>query len=46
MSKIHPTAIIADGAQIADDVEVGPYTVISENVSIGAGGKNPFPCCD
>ncbi|MGB5353295.1 MAG: acyl-ACP--UDP-N-acetylglucosamine O-acyltransferase [Woeseia sp.] len=34
---IHPTAIIADGARIADDVEVGPYTLIGKNVEIAAG---------
>lgn len=39
MSQIHPTAIVAEGATLADDVEVGPYSIIGENVSIGAGGK-------
>ena len=39
MAQIHPTAIIADGATLADDVEVGPYCVIGANVVIGAGGK-------
>jgi UDP-N-acetylglucosamine acyltransferase len=33
----HPTAIIADGARLADDVHVGPYAVIEDQVSIGAG---------
>lgn len=33
----HPTAIIASGAELADDVEVGPYAVIEDPVSIGAG---------
>lgn len=33
----HPTAIIATGAELADDVEVGPYAVIEDHVSIGAG---------
>jgi UDP-N-acetylglucosamine acyltransferase len=36
---IHPTAIIADSAQLADDVHVGPYSVIGENVQIGAGTR-------
>ncbi|MFM8810094.1 MAG: acyl-[acyl-carrier-protein]--UDP-N-acetylglucosamine O-acyltransferase, partial [Chthoniobacterales bacterium] len=27
--NIHPTAIIADGAKLAADVEVGPYSIIS-----------------
>lgn len=35
--KIHPTAIIADGAKLAADVEVGPYSIISSQSEIGAG---------
>ncbi|NSM09933.1 UDP-3-O-(3-hydroxymyristoyl)glucosamine N-acyltransferase [Moraxella bovoculi] len=34
---IHPTAIIADSAIIADGVEIGAYCVIGERVQIGAG---------
>lgn len=34
---IHPTAIIADGANIAEDVEIGPYSIIGEQVSLGPG---------
>ena len=34
---IHPTAIIHPGARLADDVEVGAYTLIGEHVEIGAG---------
>lgn len=37
MSRIHPTALVAPGAVIADDVEIGPYCVIGEHVSIDAG---------
>ena len=37
MPNVHPTAIIAPGARLADDVSVGPYTVIGEHVEIGAG---------
>jgi len=36
---IHPTAIIAPGAQIDASVEIGPYAVIGEHVSIGAGTR-------
>ena len=36
MAVIHPTAIVAPGAQLADDVEIGPYSIIGEHVSIGA----------
>ncbi len=34
---IHPTAIVHPGAQLAADVEVGPYATIGEHVEIGAG---------
>lgn len=34
---IHPTAIVAAGAQLDSTVTVGPYAVIGEHVSIGAG---------
>ncbi|MBX9950881.1 MAG: acyl-ACP--UDP-N-acetylglucosamine O-acyltransferase [Candidatus Obscuribacterales bacterium] len=37
--SIHKTAIISDGAKIAEDVEIGPYVVIGENVSVGRGTK-------
>ena len=36
---IHPTALIADGAEIASDVTIGPYTLIGENVRIGQGTR-------
>lgn len=35
--KIHPTAIIDPSAQIAGDVEIGPYCFIGPEVKIGAG---------
>ncbi|HEY5994164.1 MAG TPA: acyl-ACP--UDP-N-acetylglucosamine O-acyltransferase [Gallionellaceae bacterium] len=37
MSAIHSTAIIHPNARLADDVTVGPYSVIGEHVEIGAG---------
>lgn len=37
--RIHPTALIDAKASLADDVEVGPYTVIGADVVIGAGCK-------
>lgn len=37
MSLIHPTAIIAKGAQIAPDVSIGPYCVIGPDVTLGEG---------
>lgn len=36
---IHPTAIVDPGARLADDVEVGPFTVIGPGVEIGAGSR-------
>jgi len=37
--NIHPTAVIADSVVLADDVEVGPYSVIGDHVEIGAGSR-------
>ena len=34
---IHPTAIVAAGARIAEGVGIGPYAVIGSHVEIGAG---------
>ncbi len=36
---IHDTAIVESGAELADDVEVGPYTVIEKGVSIDEGTR-------
>jgi UDP-N-acetylglucosamine acyltransferase len=37
LSRIHPTAVISAEAELADDVQVGPYVVIEGRVRIGAG---------
>lgn len=37
--SIHPTAQVAAGARIADDVEIGPYSIIGADVSIGRGTR-------
>ena len=34
---IHSTAIVADDAELADDVSVGAYSIVDAQVSIGAG---------
>ncbi len=34
---IHATAIIADGAQLGNDVEIGPYSVVGPNAVLGDG---------
>jgi UDP-N-acetylglucosamine acyltransferase len=36
-SRIHPTALIAPGARIAADVEVGPYCIVGAQVELGEG---------
>lgn len=38
-TKIHPTAVIAPGAELGEDVTVGPYTVIGSRVRIGDGSR-------
>lgn len=37
MADIHTTAIIASGAEIADDAIIGPYTIVGPQVRIGSG---------
>ena len=37
MSKIHPTAIVEDGAILGADVEIGPYAHIGKDVKLGDG---------
>ncbi len=34
---IHPTAIIEDGAEIAEDVQIGPYSIIGPEVQLDSG---------
>ena len=36
---IHPTAIVEDSAELAADVEIGPYAVIGAKVTIDAGTR-------
>jgi UDP-N-acetylglucosamine acyltransferase len=36
-TRVHPLAIVAPGAVLGDDVEVGPFAVIGSEVEIGAG---------
>ena len=36
---IHATAIVSDNAEIADDVEIGAYSVIGDDVEIGSGTR-------
>ncbi|HEY8153200.1 MAG TPA: acyl-ACP--UDP-N-acetylglucosamine O-acyltransferase [Myxococcota bacterium] len=34
MRRVHPTAIVDPGAKLAEDVEIGPYSVIGGNVEL------------
>lgn len=36
---IHSTAIISDNSKIADDVSIGPYSIIGDDVEIGKGTR-------
>lgn len=36
---IHPTAIVDRNAEIASDVDIGPYCIIEEGARIGAGSR-------
>ncbi len=38
-AEIHPTALVAKGAELADGVSVGPFCVIGETVRIGRGTR-------
>lgn len=37
MANIHPTAIVEPGAQLGENVTIGPYTIVRAHVSIGEG---------
>jgi len=37
MTQIHPTAVIAAGAELDETVDIGPYCVIGPHVKIGGG---------
>ena len=37
MPRIHSTALVDRTAELADDVEVGPYSIVGARVRIGAG---------
>jgi len=39
MTTVHATAVVAAGAELGRDVEIGPYCVIGPNVTIGDGTR-------
>lgn len=41
---IHPTALVNSDATIAPDVEVGPFTIIHANTTIGGGARLGSHC--
>lgn len=44
-AHIHPTAIIAEGAKIAENVKIGPYCVIGQDVEIASGAELKAHVC-
>lgn len=39
MTGVHPSAVVASGAELAEDVVIGPYCVLGPDVRIGAGTR-------
>jgi UDP-N-acetylglucosamine acyltransferase len=37
MPRVHPSALVDAGAELAADVEIGPYTIVTAGVRIGGG---------
>lgn len=39
MANVHPSAVVETGAELASDVEIGPFCFVEKDVVIGAGTK-------
>jgi len=39
MPKIHPTAVVEPGAELAEDAEVGPFCYVSPKATLGTGTR-------
>lgn len=39
MARIHPTAVVESGADLAEDVEIGPFCYVEGRVRLGPGTK-------
>jgi UDP-N-acetylglucosamine acyltransferase len=39
MARIHATALVDASAELDDDVEIGPYSIVGANVRIGTGSS-------
>lgn len=37
MTKIHPMSVVDPSAELAEDVEIGPFCVVGPKVKIGSG---------
>lgn len=38
-TRIHPSAVVESGAQLGDDVEIGPFAFVGAGVTLGAGTR-------
>ena len=45
MSRIDPRAVVSPKAELADDVEVGPFAVIGADVTLGPGCDRGLGAC-
>jgi len=43
-AEVHPTALVAEDAQLGEDVGIGPYAVIESGARIGAGTRIGAHC--
>jgi UDP-N-acetylglucosamine acyltransferase len=39
MTEVHPTAFVEDGAELDDDVSIGPFSVVGSGSRIGRGSR-------
>ena len=44
MTKIHPSSVVMDGAELDDGVEIGPLCYVGPHVKIGAGTRLIAQC--
>jgi UDP-N-acetylglucosamine acyltransferase len=42
--QIHSTAVVSQKAKLADDIQIGQYSIIGDNVSVGCGAKIASHC--
>ena len=46
-ARVHPTSVVAEGARIGADSEIGPFSVVGSDVVIGRGVTIKIACrCD